>query len=51
MMTRKDFEAIAESLRKSKASKAEINRMADHCRKSNPRFDYARFVRAATAKK
>ena len=57
MMSRKDYERIAEAIRRTRAVEggpACITRVmlatdiADALRGTNPRFDYRRFVRAAT---
>lgn len=56
MMTRKDFEAIAEILAKNKSSRGKgdaytfnggtVEDLADYLQASNPRFDRARFMEA-----
>lgn len=47
-MSRKDFEAIAAALRESRATEEVVRAMAAHCATTNPRFDKARFIEAAT---
>jgi hypothetical protein len=47
-MSRKHFEAIAQSLRRSHASQEVIEGMADTLAGFNPMFDRARFIEAAT---
>ena len=49
-MTRKDFEAIAHTLNANTAPLELVLDFADMLEESNPRFDRARFVEAATKK-
>jgi hypothetical protein len=46
-MSRKHFEAIAQSLRRSHATHEVIEQMADTLAGFNPMFDRARFVEAS----
>lgn len=47
-MSRKDFEAVAKALREAEAGEKVVRAMAAHCATTNPRFDKARFIAAAT---
>ena len=46
MMTRKDFNKIAEILKTSESKKEIINRMALFCHEQNPNFNGYRFKKA-----
>lgn len=49
-MTRKTYNAIADALRGNGASPATVAAVADALAPTNPRFDRARFIAAATPK-
>lgn len=49
-MTRKTYNAIAAALAENGASPATITAIADALAPTNPRFDRARFIAAATPK-
>lgn len=48
-MTKKDFIAIANTLNANHADFALVSDFADMCAKSNPLFDRARFITAASS--
>jgi hypothetical protein len=47
-MTRKDFVIIAAGMRNAKATPSVVAAMASALRETNPRFDVARFIAAAS---
>lgn len=48
-MTRKHFEVVADILKRNNASETLVQEFAQYLQDQNPRFNYPRFVKAATS--